>query len=276
MNTLDMGVRCRVISGLVEGNSIRSVERMTNVHRDTIMRLMVRVGEGCATLMDEMMRGLRCERLQLDELWAFVGMKQKRAALLSERGEFGDAYTFVALDSDTKLVPCFHVGRRTWTDTEIFISDLRSRIVNRPQITTDAFQAYYGAIRRAFESNVDYAQIVKVFASKLNVGRDRYSPPRLVSAEKEELIGLPNPEFVSTSHVERQNLTVRMCNRRFTRLTNAFSKKLANLKASVALHYAHYNFVRVHRTLRCTLAMEAGVTDRLWSISELLEAVNEG
>lgn len=134
------------------------------------------------------------------------GHEAKRAALLPERGEFGDAYTFVALDSDTKLVPCFHVGRRKWADTEIFISDLRSRIVNGPQITTDAFQAYYGAIRRAFESNVDYPQIVNVFASELNVGRGRYSPLRLVSADREELIGLPNPEFVSTSHVERQNL----------------------------------------------------------------------
>ncbi len=217
------------------------------------------------------MRGLRCERLQLDELWAFVGIKQKRAALLPERGEFGDAYTFVALDADTKLVPSFHVGRRTWNDTAIFIDDLRSRIVNRPQITTDAFAAYYGAIRRAFDSQVDYAQLVKVFASELNVGRGRYSPPSMVSNEKEELIGSPDPGHISTSYVERQNLSVRMECRRFTRLTNAFSKKLANLKASVALHYAHYNFVRNHRTLRCTPAMEAWVTDRLWSVEELVE-----
>lgn len=245
---------------------------MTGIHRDTIMRLMVRVGNGCARAMDERMRGLKCERLQLDELWAFVGMKQERAAQLADRGEFGDAYTFVAVDADTKLVPCFHVGRRTWTDTEIFISDLRARLINRPQITTDAFRPYYGAIRRAFDSRVDYAQQTKVFASELNTGRGRYSPPIMVESQTEVLLGDPNPDHISTSFVERQNLSVRIECRRFTRLTNAFSKKLANLKASVALHYAHYNFVRVHRTLRMTPAMAAGVTDRLWSLAELLEA----
>jgi IS1 family transposase len=270
MNTLDATQRCAVIAALVEGNSIRSVERMTGIHRDTIMRFMVRVGNGCADLMDREMRNLNCQRLQLDELWAFVGMKQKRASQLADRGEFGDAYTFVALDADTKLVPCFHVGRRTWNDTSIFIDDLRSRVVNRPQISTDAFRPYYGAIRRAWDSNVDYAQIIKVFASELNTGRGRYSPPQMVNSEREVLIGSPDEDFISTSYVERQNLSVRMECKRFARLTLAFSKKLANLKASVALHYAHYNFVRVHRTLRCTPAMAAGVTDRLWSVGELI------
>lgn len=204
---------------------------MSGIHRDTIMRLMVRVGNGCALLMDKKMRDLTCERLQLDELWAFVGMKQKRAAQLPERGEFGDAYTFVALDADTKLVPCFHVGRRTTADTAIFINDLRDRVINRPQITTDAFIPYYDAIMAAFGNRCDYAQIVKVFASDLNAGRGRYSPPRMISSDKEDLIGLPDERHISTSYVERQNLSVRMECRRFTRLTNAFSKKLANLKA---------------------------------------------
>ena len=170
MNTLNTEERLAGSRALVEGNSIRSVERMTGIHRDTIMRLMVRVGEGCSILMDEMMRDLTCERLQLDELWAFVGMKQKRAAQLPERGEFGDAYTFLALDADTNLVPCFHVGRRTAADTSVFIDDLRSRVVNRPQITTDAFIPYYDAIMKAFGNRCDYAQLVKVFASDLNVG----------------------------------------------------------------------------------------------------------
>src|SRR5713101_2831764 len=210
MNQLDMSEQCRVIAALVEGNSIRSVERMTGIHRDTIMRLTVRVGTGCAVLMDREMRNLNCQKLQLDELWAFVGMKQKRAAQLADRGEFGDAYTFVALDADTKLVPCFHVGRRTWNDTAIFIDDLRSRIVNRPQITTDAFAAYYGSIRRAFDGHVDYAQLFKVSASETNAGRGRYSPPDMVRAEKEVLIGDPDPAHVSTSFVERQNLSVRI------------------------------------------------------------------
>jgi len=271
MNMLDIEQQSRVIGALVEGNSIRSVERMTGIHRDTIMRLTVRVGDGCAALMDREMRNLNCQRLQLDELWAFVGMKQKRASQLADRGEFGDAYTFVALDADTKLVPCFHVGRRTWPDTEAFITDLRSRLACRPQITTDAFQAYYPAIKEAFEGKVDYATITKVFASELNTGRGRYSPPSMVGAEKEWLIGQPDEAAISTSYVERQNLSVRMECRRFTRLTNAFSKKLANLKASVALHYAHYNLVRIHRTLRMTPAMAAGVADHLWTVQELIE-----
>lgn len=271
MNTLNIQERSRVIAALVEGNSIRSVERMSGIHRDTVMRLMVRVGHGCSILMDTLMRDLTCERLQLDELWAFVGMKQKRASQLADRGEYGDAYTFVALDADTKLVPCFHVGRRTWPDTEAFITDLRSRLVCRPQITTDAFQAYYPAIKEAFEGKVDYATITKVFASELNAGRGRYSPPSMVGSEKEWLIGQPDEAAISTSYVERQNLSVRMECRRFTRLTNAFSKKLANLKASVALHYAHYNLVRIHRTLRMTPAMAAGLADHLWTVQELIE-----
>jgi IS1 family transposase len=271
-----MDERCRVVAALVEGNSFRSIERMTGIHRDTIMRLMVRVGNGCADLMDREMRNLNCQPLQLDELWAFVGCKQKRATAEGRGHDQGDAYTFVAIDADTKLVPCFHVGRRTWNDTQAFINDLRGRVVGRSQITTDMFKPYYGAIMQAFGNTVDYAQLHKVFASELNTGRGRYSPPVMVDAEKEELIGNPDPARVSTSYVERQNLSVRMENRRFTRLTNAFSKKLANLKASVALHYAHYNFVRMHRTLRCTPAMAANVTDRLWSAEELIAEALEG
>src|SRR5713101_5416376 len=174
-----------------------------------------------------------------------------------------------------KLVPCFHVGRRTWNDAQLFINDLHQRIISRPQITTDMFKPYYGTIMQAFGNTIDYAQLHKVFASELNTGRGRYSPPVMVDAEKEELIGHPDPAYISTSYVERQNLSVRMECRRFTRLTNAFSKKLANLKASVAFHYAHYNFVRVHRTLRCTPAMTAGVTDRLWSVEELIHHRNQ-
>lgn len=274
MNKLNSEREQQVIAALVEGNSIRSVERMSGVHRDTIVRLMVRVGDGCARLHDRTMRGLKCEQLQLDEIWAYVGMKQKRAAQLAERGEYGDAYTFVALDAVTKLVAGFHVGRRTWNDTATFIHDLRSRVVNRPQITTDAFQPYYGTIMQAFGNTVDYAQLHKVFASELNTGHGRYSPPLMVKCEREPIIGNPDPEHISTSYVERQNLTLRMQNRRFTRLTNAFSKKLANLKASVALHFAHYNFVRIHRTLRMTPAMAAGLTDHLWTIEELIETVS--
>jgi IS1 family transposase len=272
MNKLSSDQGRHAISALVEGNSIRSVERMTGIHRDTIMRLMIRVADGCARLHNRTMRGLTCQRLQLDEIWAYVGMKQKRAALLAERGEFGDAYTFIGLDADTKLVVSYLVGRRTWNDTATFIDDLKSRIVNRPQITTDAFQPYYSTFMRAFGNNVDYAQLHKVFASELNTGRGRYSPPVMVKCERDPILGNPDPDHISTSYVERNNLTIRMKNRRFTRLTNGFSKKLANLKASVALQMAHYNFVWIHRTLRCTPAMAAGVTNRLWTVSDLLEA----
>ncbi len=274
MNTLNSDEQSRVIAALVEGNSIRSVERMTGVHRDTIMRLAVRVGDCCDRLMDEMMRDLTCPRLQLDEIWAYVGMKQKTARRMNKTDEFGDLYTFVAIDADTKMVPCWHVGKRSWNDTALFINDLRARIANRPQITTDAFGAYYGAIGSAFDRNVDYAQIIKVFASETNEGRGRYSPPVMLRCEREEIIGRPDPDHISTSYVERQNLTMRMQMRRFTRLTNGFSKKRANHAAAVALHFAHYNLVRIHKTLRMTPAMKHGISDHIWTIGELLERIS--
>ncbi len=274
MNVLDMNRQSQVVSALVEGNSIRSIERMTGIHRDTIMRLAVRVGDGCDRLMDEMMCDLTCPRLQLDEIWAYVGMKQKTARALNKTDEFGNLYTFVALDADSKLVPCWHVGHRRWNDTVIFVDDLRSRIVNRPQITTDAFRPYYGAIERAFEREVDYAQLIKVFASELNEGRGRYSPPVIMKCEREPVIGNPDSEHISTSYVERQNLTMRMQMRRFTRLTNGFGKKRANHAAAVALHFAHYNLCRLHKTLRMTPAMAHGIADHIWTVGELLERIS--
>jgi hypothetical protein len=274
MNTLSIDDQSRVIAALVEGNSIRSVERMTGIHRDTIMRLVVHVGDGCDRLMDSLMRGLTCERLQLDEIWAYVGMKQKTARALNKTAEFGDVYTFVAIDAQTKLVPCWHVGYRRWNDTAEFIADLKGRIVNRPQITSDAFSAYYGTIMQLFGNNVDYAQIHKVFASELNAGRGRYSPPIMMKCEKDPIIGNPDEDHISTSFVKRQNLTMRMQMRRFTRLTNGFSKKRANLVAAVSLHFAHYNLVRIHKTLRMTPAMAHKVTNHLWTIQDLIAAAN--
>jgi IS1 family transposase len=273
MYVLPIERQAQILNALVEGNSIRSTSRMSGAHQVTVLSLLRRVGDGCDRLMDGMMRGLSCHRLELDEIWSYVQMKQKRAGQFPERrAEIGDFYTFVALDAETKLVPCYRVGKRTWSECEMFVNDLRSRLTVRPQITTDAFPAYYGSIWRAFETQVDYAQLTKVFASELNTGRGRYSPPVLVDSARETLIGNPDEDFISTSHVERQNLTMRMCMRRFTRLTNAFSKKVENLKAAVALHFAHYNLVRIHKTLRCTPAMEAGVSVRLWSMDELIEA----
>ncbi len=244
---------------------------MTGAHIGTILSLLTRVGNGCERLMDYTMRGLNCEQLELDEIWAYVAMKQRRAAQYPERKfEIGDFYTFVALDAKSKLVPCFRVGKRSWGECDAFIRDLHSRLAVRPQITTDAFGGYYSAIFRAFGNAVDYAQLQKVFASDVNWGR--YSPPTLVSTTREEIIGSPNPDRVSTSYVERSNLTMRMQIRRLTRLTNGFSKKVENLRAAIALHFAHYNFVRVHMTLRCTPAMEAGIENRLWKMPELVEA----
>ncbi len=273
MNVLPMERRSQILSALVEGNSVRSTSRMSGAHIGTILSLLKRIGDGCERLMDRTMHDLNCGRLEVDEIWSYVAMKQKRAAQYPERRwEIGDFYTFVAIDAETKLVPCYRVGKRSWSECDAFISDLHSRLSSRVQLTSDAFQGYYAAIMRAFGNGVDYAQLQKVFASELNTGRGRYSPPMLVSVAKEQIIGLPDPALISTSYVERQNLTMRMCIRRLTRLTNAFSKKLDNLKAAVALHFAHYNFVRVHQTLRTTPAMAAGVSDRLWSIEELIGA----
>jgi IS1 family transposase len=201
-------------------------------------------------------------------------MKQKTARRLDKADQFGDLYTFVALDADSKLVPCWHLGKRTWNDTVLFIDDLRSRLANRPQITTDAFSPYYNAIARAFDRDVDYSQLIKVFASELNEGRGRYSPPVMVKCERERLIGRPDPAHVSTSYVERQNLTMRMQMRRFTRLTNGFSKKRANHAAAVALHFAHYNLIRIHKSLKMPPAMAHGISDHVWTIAELLDRIS--
>lgn len=270
MNVLPAEKQLAVISALVEGNSIRSVERMTGVHRDTILRLMGRVGERCAQIMDREMRDLQCEAMELDELWSFVGKKQRKLTIEEKMvGEKGDAYTFIALDPKSKLVPVWRVDKRDGMNTRAFVGDLRARISGRIQISTDAFVPYIDAIERAFGANVDYAQIIKSYAPE-NAGRGRYSPPAVVGVEKVPIAGRPNWFKVCTSYVERNNLTIRMQLRRFTRLTNGFSKKLANLKAMVALYICYYNFCRIHGSLRVTPAMAAGVTDRVWSLGELL------
>lgn len=259
-----------VVSALVDGTSIRSVERMTGVHRDTIMRLMVRVGQGCHRIMDEKMRDLPCKHVQLDEIWCYVGKKQRHVKDTDDLAAVGDFYTWVVIDSDTKLIPSYRVGKRDGTTAQAFIDDLQSRLKNRVQLSSDGLQLYVEAVEEAFGADVDYAQIVKSYEAE-PLGPGRYSPPKVVSVRKEYVTGKPDMKMASTSFVERQNLTMRMAMRRFTRLTNAFSKKVENLKAAVALHFAYYNFVRVHRTLKVTPAMESGVTDRLWRIQELVE-----
>lgn len=270
MNRLSLARRTQVINCLVEGNSIRSTERMTDTHRDTIMRLLVETGEGCAKLMDERMRSLTCQRLQVDELWGYVQKKQRYVTPLDDHSRVGDQWTFVALDADTKLVPVHRVGKRDLLTARAFMTDLAGRLDNRVQLSSDALAAYVDATERAFGGDVDYGRIIKYYEAE-PIGAGRYSPPRVVGAERESIVGNPDHVHISTSYVERQNLTMRMSMRRFTRLTNAFSKKIENLRAAVALHFAHYNFVRVHSSLRVTPAMAAGVSSTLWSMQELVE-----
>jgi IS1 family transposase len=270
MNRVPLARRVQIINCLVEGNSIRSTERMTGTHRDTIMRLLVEVGAGCAQLMDEQMRELPCRRLQVDEIWAFVQKKQRQVMPGDDRERVGHQWTFVAIDAETKLVPVHRVGKRDLPTAIAFMNDLAGRLSNRVQLSSDALAAYVEATEQAFGADIDYGQAVKFYDAE-PAGPGRYSPPKVTYSERNVIVGQPDTAHISTSYVERQNLTMRMSMRRFTRLTNGFSKKIENHRAAVALHFAHYNFVRVHRTLRVTPAMEARVTDRLWSLDELVE-----
>jgi IS1 family transposase len=275
-NLLRRSKQLAVLSALVEGVSIRSTERMTGVHRDTICRLLVKVGNGCAELLDSTMVSLNCKRQELDELWAFVAKKQRHVSNKDNVARVGDTWTYVAIDSETKLVPSFMIGKRDTATTNAFINDLAGRLKNRVQVSTDGLLMYIEAIEVSFgEQNVDYAQIVKSYEAE-PIGPGRYSPPRVIAVDKAPIFGSPLSEHVTTSHVERQNLSVRMGVRRYTRLTNAFSKKLENHVAATALHYAHYNFVRRHQSLRVSPAMAAGVCETLWSTEDLLSAAGDG
>ena len=274
MNKLRKDKQIQAISALVEGSSIRSVERMTGVHRDTIMRLMRRVGFSCGDFMYDHLRGLTCPFVQVDEIWCFVGKKQRHVKAHEDQSRVGDFWTFVAIDAVTKLVPAFHVGKRDADSAHLFMWDLASRLEGRVQISSDKLAAYTEAIEMQFGSDVDYGRIVKRYEVEPAIGPGRYSPPHVVSTEKDVVFGDPRINLISTSYVERQNLTVRMSMRRFTRLTNGFSKSVENLRAAVALHFAHYNYVRKHRTLGTTPAHFHGVADREWTIGDLIELAN--
>lgn len=264
-----------VVHALAEGNSIRAIERQTGIHRDTIMRLGVKIGKGCAVVMDATMRHLDCRVLQLDEIWGFIGMKQKRTTPEDRGAGMGDAWTFVAIDAESRMVPTFLVGLRDGYYANMFVEDLASRLNERPQLSTDGLAAYVDAIERGFGAEVDYGQVVKIYgAADINDQR-RYSPAQLVEVKKRVIAGAPDEKLISTSYIERQNLTMRMHMRRLTRLTNGFSKKLENFKAAVALHFGYYNFVRIHRSLRMTPAMAGGVTNHIWTVPELMEAASE-
>jgi IS1 family transposase len=278
VNVLPFETRLRVLAALVEGNSIRSTERMLGVHRDTIMRLGVTAGEACQALHERLVRDVRCPVIEMDEIWTYVGKKQARMTP-EDPDERGDQYVFVSLDATSKLVIAYLVDKRSAQAALALCAETRMRVLGRPQISTDGFKPYIGAIEWAFGSDVDYAMIVKMYTTpggNLVEAARRYSPGRIREIERQVVMGNPDRSKISTSYVERQNLTMRMSMRRFTRLTNAFSKRLRNLRAAVALHFAYYNFCRVHETLRVTPAMQAGLTDRIWSLGELLaEATGE-
>ena len=257
---------------LLEGCSIRATERLTRLNRNTIMRLLVLAGERSERLMNRKMRQLPCRRIQCDEIWTFL-MKKARHVRKDDPADFGDQWVFVALDADTKLIPAFLVGKRSSANTQAFMRDLWNRIADhRVQLTTDAYIFYRKAVEESFAADADFAQLTKLYGDYGQHGNERYSPGTITEVISKVRSGNPDPEHISTSFVERSNLTIRMQLRRFTRLTNAFSRKLDNLRAAVSLHFAHYNFCRVHASLRVTPAMEAGLTDHVWSIAELLGA----
>jgi IS1 family transposase len=271
-NVLSADKQTAIIAALAEGSSIRSIERITGVHRDTIMRLGVRVGKGCAMLMDSKMQDLGCNYLQLDELWGFIGKKERHCSV-DDNPELGDVWTFCAVDSETKLVPSFKCGKRNAATANAFVQDIASRVRNRVQISTDALGAYGEAVERAFGADVDYGQIVKVYTHDAAQHPERkYSAPHFASAYRRPIAGNPEREFISTSHVERLNATTRLHVKRLSRLTLAFSKKFENFQAAVALHFAYYNFVLRHNSLRCTPAMAAGIERDFWSVGQLVEA----
>jgi IS1 family transposase len=271
MNRLPVSKRVQIISLLTEGMSMRAISRVADCSLNTVTKLLEDTGSACLDYQDAALRNLPCRRVQCDELWGFVGSKQKNVPE-ERKGEFGigDVWTWTAVCADTKLVPCWLVADRGAAAAMEFMTNLAGRLASRVQLTTDGHKAYLEAVEEAFGIDVDYAQLVKLYGESPDAQK-RYSPAECVGCRKEAITGSPDREHVSTSYVERQNLTMRMSMRRFTRLTNAFSKKVENLAHAVSLHYMHYNFVRIHKTLRVTPAMAAGVTDRLWSVQDIVE-----
>ena len=273
MNKLTHNKRVQILNLLVEGNSMRATARLADVAFNTVAKLFIETAKVCAEYQDQAFRNLTCKRLQLDEIWSFVYAKAKNVPD-EKRGNAGDVWTWVAIDADSKLVPSWRIGNRDSITACEFVKDLAGRLANRVQVTADGFKPYLVAVDEAFGSEVDFAQLIKIYAENSD-GQKRYGPAACIGAKKSKVIGSPDMCCVSTSFVERQNLTMRMSIRRFTRLTNAFSKKIENHAHSVALHYMHYNFVRIHKTLRVSPAMAAGVTDHLWTIGDIIDLVEK-
>jgi IS1 family transposase len=270
MNRLSTAERIRIVSCLVEGNSLRSTSRMCDVSINTVTKLLVDIGKACAEYEDKALRNLKVRRVQCDEIWSFVGSKQKNVPK-NKIGQWGDIWTWTALDADTKLIVSWMVGDRGTETGHAFMRDVASRIKGRCQLTSDGHRVYLTAVEDAFGDDVDFATLTKIYARESD---GRYSPAEYVGAKSEVITGNPDERHISTSYVERQNLTMRMSMRRFTRLTNGFSKKAENHAHALALHFLHYNFCRVHKTLRVTPAMEAGVTNRPWTLGDIVELLD--
>jgi IS1 family transposase len=269
MNQLSTAKRSAIVRALCEGCSIRATVRMTGASKNTIVKLLVELGEACSKYQSDTIRDIRSQRVQCDEIWSFVGSKEKNTSPEKKAEGCGDCWTWTALDADTKLIISFMLGDRTLSTAYDFMHDLAERLANRVQLTTDGHRVYLEAVESAFNEDIDYSMLHKVYRSNPE-GQTRYSPAKCISCTPQTISGNPDPKHISTSYVARQNLTMRMSMRRFTRLTNAFSKKLENHAAMVALYFMFYNFGRVHQTLRVTPAMEAGIADHVWSIDEIV------
>lgn len=275
MNKLPPDRRAQIIGMMAEGVSIRAICRLTGASKNTVAKLLRDAGEAFSAYQDRELRNLRCKRLQLDEIWSFVYAKQKNVAGAKAAPEgAGDIWTWTALDADTKLIASYYVGNRDGEAARYFVDDLASRLAGRAQITSDGLKLYVEAVEEAFGAEVDFAQLVKVYGDAPE-GQKRYSPAECVGCRKAHVTGSPDPAHISTSYAERQNLNIRMGNRRMTRLTNAFSKKAESHAHAMSVYFMHYNFVRIHQTTRVTPAMAAGVTDRLWELADLVAVLEE-
>jgi len=277
MNKLSTKERSQILAVLCEGMGINAASRITGASRNTVLKLLADAGEACALYQDENHKHLNLTRIECDEIWSFVGMKQKNVpSELKGVFGFGDVYTWTAIDAETKLVPCWHIGTRGAESANHFISDLAGRLTRRVQLTTDGHKAYLNAVEDAFGADIDFAQLIKLYGKGGSQKDDtRYSPAECTGIEKKPIEGNPDPDLISTSYVERQNLTMRMHMRRFTRLTNAFSKKVENHMHAISLYFMFYNYCKIHKSLRITPAMAAGLTDHVWELTDIVNLIPE-
>jgi IS1 family transposase len=275
MNRLSLADRAKILGMMVEGNSLRSTSRMADVSINTVTKLLVDVGGACSDYLDKRLVNLGCQRVQVDEIWAFCYAKAKNVTpeIAAKNPYAGDVWTWMAIDADTKLIPSWAIGPRDSVTARVFVNDLAARLANRIQLTSDGLNVYLQAVERAFHGSVDYAMLQKIYNESAE-GQKRYSPADCIGCERKIIDGHPDPDHISTSYIERANLTMRMGMRRFTRLTNGFSKKIENHSAAVSIHMMHYNFARIHKTLRVTPAMAAGVSDHVWELEEIANLSN--